>query len=506
MTTLSAPHLDYWALAPILILLGGALLSVLAEAFLAHPTRKTTSATLAFGSIAISFITLIERHQHTTATAAVGSVSFDPAGIFFQGMILVLGFAALVFMANRDQFVSVASALPGSNEEAEAIKAGRMQSELFPLALFALSGALLFVVATDLITLFVALELLSLPLYLMVGLSRRRRLLSQEAALKYFLLGAFASAIFLFGSALLYGFSNSLSLVGIDAALSTSTNNNFLFILGLVFVLIGLLFKTGTAPFHSWVPDVYQGAPTPITGFMASIVKIAAFGAFLRIFYAGFGLANTNWRPLVIAVAIVSMFVGSIGAVVQRDIKRILAYSSIAHSGFLTMAVVSLSGAALQTTLFYLFTYGVATVGIFGTITLVKDSVGEVGDINRWSGLAKKSPLVAIVLTIFLLSFTGIPLTAGFVAKFSLFTSVLVTGYWWLIIPAVVASAIAAYAYLKVLIQIFFSSTPSNTVSVEIPSLWSALTIGLAAITTLVLGIYPNILSDFVSSFSTFIR
>jgi NADH-quinone oxidoreductase subunit N len=506
MTSLSTPHLDYWALAPILILLGGALLAVLAESFLPAHLRRVSSIGLAFAAVIISFAALLREHTHTTAKAAIASVTLDQVGIFLQGVILILAFISLIFMAQNEQFVAQAAALPGSNDEALALKAGRFQSEVFSLALFSLAGALLFVVANDFITLFVALEMLSLPLYLMVGLSRRRRLLSQEAALKYFLLGAFASAIFLFGSALLYGFSGSLSLPGINAAISNSNNGSALLILGIILVLVGLLFKTGTAPFHSWVPDVYQGAPTPITAFMASVVKVSAFGAFLRVFYVGFDIANWSWRPFVIAVAIISMFVGAIGVVVQKDAKRILAYSSITHSGFITMAVVALNHLGISSVIFYLFTYGIATVGMFGVTTLIKDSVGEVGDTSRWSGLVKKSPLIAIALAVFLFSLTGIPLTSGFVGKFYLFTAVVYSGYWWLVLVAVIASAIAAFAYLRIVMQIFISDTPANTVSVERPSFFAGLAIAVTAIATIVIGILPSLVTNFSNNFQSFIR
>ncbi len=506
MATLNAPHLDYWALSPILVLLAGALIAVLAEAFLPNSLRRTASSALSFGSLIIAFACVLKEQHKTTAHAAIGSVTIDRAGIFLQGTILVLAFLSMVFLVDKDQFVAQASALPGSNEERVSLKAGRFQSEVYSLALFSLSGALLFVVANDFITLFVALELLSLPLYLMVGLSRRRRLLSQEAALKYFLLGALASAIFLFGAALLYGYSGSLTLTGINSSITGSNNNSYLLILGIALVLIGLLFKTGTAPFHSWVPDVYQGAPTPITGFMASVVKVAGFGAFLRIFYVGFDLAVTSWKPLVIGAAVISMFVGAIGTVVQRDGKRILAYSSIAHSGFLILAIVSLTKVTLISTLFYLITYGVATIGIFGAMSLIRDSVGEVGDTNRWAGLSKKSPLLAGVISIFLLSFTGIPLTSGFVAKFNLFTAVFVTGNWWLVLAAVIASAIAAYAYLRIIVQIYLSTTPASSVTVSVPSIATRVTLAITALFTIVIGVAPSLLIDFSNTFQTFIR
>ena len=221
--------------------------------------------------------------------------------------------------------------------------AGVQMTEIYPLVLFAISGMLLFPVAHDLITLFVALEVLSIPLYIITGLARRRRLLSQEAALKYFLLGAYSSAFFLFGGALVYGFSGSLSLATIRTAAATPGANHIFLLLGIVLMSVGLLFKVGAVPFHSWTPDVYQGAPTAVTGFMAACTKVAAFGAMFRIFIVGFAAVQNDWRPVFVAISIVTMAGGAIAAISQRDVKRTLAYSSITHAGFLLAGVIALS-------------------------------------------------------------------------------------------------------------------------------------------------------------------
>ena len=389
---LTAPKLDYALLAPMLIILGAALIGVLIEAFAKQAWRARLQLVVALGAIVISFEQLFRVRNQGSSIAAVTSVSIDGTGIFLQGAILIFAFLGILIIADHDNFAAQASALPGSPEEAAAIQAGKQQTEVFPLTLFAVAGMMLFPVATDFITLFVALEVLSLPLYLMAGLSRRRRLLSQEAALKYFLLGAYSSAFFLFGAALLYGYSGTLSLNGLTDAIRGSGGNDVFLLLGIAFLSVGLLFKVGAVPFHSWTPDVYQGAPTPITGFMAAATKAAAFGATLRIFYLGLDSAQTSWKPIIAVIAVLTMIVGSIAAISQRDMKRMLAFSSIAHAGFILTAVVSLNQNALSATLFYLVAYGVATIGAFGVITLVRDSAGEVSDVNRWIGLGKKSP------------------------------------------------------------------------------------------------------------------
>ena len=251
---------------------------------------------------------------------------------------------------------------------------------------------MLFPAANDLITMFVALEVLSLPLYLLCGLARRRRLLSQEAALKYFLLGALSSAFFLYGAALLYGFSGSFLLSGIDDSIrngvtGTGTQGAGLLLAGMGLMAVGLLFKFGAVPFHSWTPDVYTGAPTPVTAFMAACTKIAAIGALMRVFYVGLGADRWDWQPLMAIVAVATMALGSVLAITQTDVKRMLAYSSIAHAGFILTAFVGASQAvtgarpgsltSISSVMFYLVAYGAATIGAFALVTMVRDSTGE---------------------------------------------------------------------------------------------------------------------------------
>ena len=225
-----------------------------------------------------------------------------------------------------------------------------MQTEVFPLTMFAVGGMLLFGASDDLLTMFIALEVLSLPLYLLCGLARRRRLLSQEAAMKYFLLGAFSSAFFLYGVAMLYGYAGTLNLGGIAEAVASGSGKTSLALIGTGLVLVGVLFKVGAVPFHSWIPDVYQGAPTPITAFMAAATKIAAFGAMLRIFYIALPGLRDDWRPVLWAVAILTMVVGTVTAVTQTDVKRMLAYSAVAHSGFILTGVIAGNEAGLSST------------------------------------------------------------------------------------------------------------------------------------------------------------
>ncbi|MEI6306891.1 MAG: NADH-quinone oxidoreductase subunit NuoN [Actinomycetes bacterium] len=501
---LIAPSLSYSLLAPILIVLAGALLGVLVEAFLDKTHRAAIQLTISIGTLLLSLQQLWRIRELSSTTAAVNSVTIDKAGIFLQATIVLLALVAVLLIADQENFVAQASAVPGSSEERSALAEKSQQSEIFPLFLFAVAGMMLFTVASDLITLFVALEVFSLPLYLLAGLSRRRRLLSQEAALKYFLLGAYSSAFFLFGSAFLYGYSGTISLAGISAA-AGSANDVFLLI-GIIFVSVGLLFKISAVPFHSWTPDVYQGAPTPITGFMAACTKVAAFGAILRIFYVGFADSQTQWRPVITIIAIITMLFGSLVAIAQRDVKRMLAYSSIAHAGFLLSGVVALNKDGLAASLFYLFAYGFTTLAAFGIITLIRDSTGEVTDLNRWVGLGRKSPLVAAAFSFLLLSFAGIPLTAGFVGKFAIFSAAYKSGAISLVVVGVLASAIAAFFYIRVIIMIFFTDPVNDSVSVIIPSVKSKISITISMVLSLVLGIAPTLLLTAADNFANFVK
>ncbi|CAB5057273.1 MAG: NADH-quinone oxidoreductase subunit NuoN [Actinobacteria bacterium] len=500
------PVLQYSFLAPILIVLGGAVIGVLLEAFAAAKRRAVLQLTLTLGTLFIAFLSLLRIRNLTSTKAAMGSVMIDGPTILMQGTILLIAFFAVMIIGDVDNFTAQASAVPGSDEEKSALQAGRQQTEIFPLTLFAVAGMLLFPAANDLVTLFVALEVLSLPLYLMAGLSRHRRLFSQEAALKYFLLGAYASAFFLFGAAFLYGFSYSVTLSGIHAAVIGGTANNIFLLIGLTFISLGLLFKVGAVPFHAWTPDVYQGAPTPITGFMAAATKVAAFGAMLRIYYVTFAEANWNWRPILTVIAIATMLVGSIVAITQRDIKRMLAYSSIAHAGFLLTGVIALNKAGLAATLFYLLAYGFATIGAFGVITLVRDSSGEITDLNRWAGLGRRSPKIAALFSFFLLAFAGIPLTSGFIGKFAIFTAAYESGNIGVVVVGVLSSAIAAFFYIRVIVMMYFAEDNGDSLTVVIPSPLTSIAIWVSGGVTLVLGVYPTPVLNAINTLATFIR
>ena len=502
----TSPVLNYTLLSPILILLAGALIGVLVEAFVSKALRSITQLTLTIGTLVLSLAQVWKIRNAQSTTAAMGSVVIDGPAIILQATILIIAIISVFVIADTDHFTALAAALPGSDEERHAVQTGNQVTEVYPLTLFAISGMMLFPVSSDLITLFVALEMLSLPLYLMAGLSRRRRLASQEAALKYFLLGAFSSAFFLFGMAYLYGYSASVTFAGIRESVVGGSGNDVLLLIGIAFVSIGLLFKVGAVPFHAWSPDVYQGAPTPITGFMAAATKVAAFGAMLRIYYTVFANAQWSWSPLLSAIAIITMLFGSFVAIAQRDVKRMLAYSSIAHAGFLLTGVIALNKAGLDASIFYLFAYGVATVGAFAVVTLVRDANGEVTDLNRWKGLGKRSPWIAATFAGFLLAFAGIPLTSGFIGKFSIFSAAYENGAKAVVIAGVLSSAIAAFFYIRVIVLMFFTDPVQDGTSVEIPSSLTRIAIIFSIVLTIALGVYPSPLLDFITNLATFIR
>jgi NADH-quinone oxidoreductase subunit N len=340
----------------------------------------------------------------------------------------------------------------------------------------------------------------------MAGLARRRRLLSQEAALKYFLLGAYSSAFFLFGAAFLYGYAGTVQLSGIASSISGGAGNDIFLLIGIAALSVGLLFKVGAVPFHAWTPDVYQGAPTAVTAFMAAATKVAAFGAALRIFYTALAGAEWSWKPLLTGVAVITMIVGSIIAIAQRDVKRMLAYSSIAHTGFLLTGILALNKSGLEVSLFYLAIYGLTTLGAFALVSLVRDSSGEVTDLNRWVGLAKRSPLIASFFALYLLSFAGIPLTSGFIGKFTIFSAAYESGNTGVVVVGVLSSAIAAFFYIRVIVMMFFTDPEEDTVTVSIPSAFTSAVIWVAALTTLAFGVFPTPLLDAIASLSTFVR
>ena len=535
MTTLAdpkftTPHIAYGKLSPLLIVFAVALVGVLIEAFAPRARRYLIQSLLALVGLVAAFIAVIlvagDLSVHGDGAArggleAQGAIAVDGPSLFIWGTLLIFSIMSVMLFAERHleggvtAFAGQAAALPGTEAEREASAKGIEHTEVFPLVMFAIGGMMLFPAANDLLTMFVALEVFSLPLYLLCGLARRRRLISQEAAMKYFLLGAFSSAFFLYGIALLYGFAGSFSFADIDTAVSFQSGNNGLLLVGMGLVAVGLLFKVSAAPFHAWTPDVYQGAPTAVTAFMAACTKLAAFGALLRLFYVSLGGARWDWQPMIWIIAALTMAVGSIIAITQTDVKRMLAYSSIAHAGFLITGFVgahqvfSVGGneiTSIQAVLFYLVCYGFTTIGAFAVVTVVRDAGGEATHLSRWAGLGKEAPVLAGVFAFFLLAFAGIPLTSGFTSKWAVFTSAWSGGAWPLVVIAVIMSVVAAFFYVRVIVVMFFSDPVGEGPTVAVPSILTTTAITIGAVMTLILGVVPQPVLDLAQKAGEFIR
>lgn len=501
MNEFVAPPIDWAAVSPVLIVLAAGVLGVLLEAFVPARARRGTQLTLTLGAIVGSLVAvglLWDRVQEGAVAVVGGSYLLTPFGLGVQAVIGVCALLGVLVVAERtttgqDAFAPAAAAVPGTAYEDETRRAGLQQTEIYPLLLFSTGGMLLFPATDDLIVMFVALEVLSLPLYVLCATARRRRLLSQEAAFKYFVLGAFASALFIFGIALVYGFAGTVRLQGVvqvlaDPSVSPLGTMPALVVLGLLLVLSGLLFKIGAAPFHAWTPDVYQGAPTPITGFMAACTKAAAMGALVRVLFTlSNGLDPATRHDVEVAlwaVAILTMLVGTVVGAVQTDVKRLLAYSAIAHAGFLLVGVVGPDGAGAQAVLFYLLAYGLASIGAFAVVTLVRERtvsgdesadrsptgpvpddgvvLGEATRLAQWAGLGRRAPWLTAAFSLFLLSMAGIPLTAGFVAKFGVFSAAVEAGAWPLALLGVLASAVSVFFYVRVIVLMVLTPPPAR--------------------------------------------
>jgi NADH-quinone oxidoreductase subunit N len=378
------------------------------------------------------------------------------------------------------------------------------RAEVEPLLLFSVVGMAFLATANDLITLFVSLELLSFALYILAGLARRDRR-SQEASLKYFVLGSVASALLLYGMALLYTATGTVELASIGSALGLVTTPRVVAVLGLGLVTVGIGFKVALAPFHLWAPDVYQGAPTNVTAFMAAAVKAAGFAAMLRLYLVAFPALASLWVPALSVLAAITMLYGAYLAVVQHDLKRMLAYSSVTHAGYATIGVVANSDAGLSSTLWYLLTYAVATVGAFGCVIAVERlRRGEVTLLDL-RGLGRTSPALAGILTLCLLSLAGIPATAGFVGKLVVFQAGIAAGLTWLVVIGVVSSVVAAFFYLRLVGTMFLEEHEEGR---SLPLVTTGLSAGVSVSAALVLylGIQPQLFLQLADHAAALVR
>jgi len=367
---------------------------------------------------------------------------------------------------------------------------GIRMGEYYSLILFCTIGMILLASSTDLIMIFLGIEIVSICLYVLAGI-RRRDLKSNESALKYFLLGAFATGFLLYGMALVYGTTGSTNLMKIATAIHEGNVNSMpLLLLGVVLLVVGFGFKVSSAPFHMWTPDVYQGAPTPVTAFMAVGPKAAAFAALFRVFTQSLPELDSTWEMVLIVVAVLTMVVGNLGAIMQTNVKRLLAFSSVSHVGYILMAVIAKNSIATASLLFYMLAYAFMIFGVFGIIIMMGREGEENLEIENYAGLGYKHPLLALSMTAFLLSLGGLPPFAGFVAKFYIFSAALKEGLLALVVIAVLNSAISFYYYLKIIVFMYMKE-PQQEIRVSLSPI-TLFVVTVSLIATIQLGIFPD--------------
>ncbi|HEX3167849.1 MAG TPA: NADH-quinone oxidoreductase subunit N [Chitinophagaceae bacterium] len=429
--------------------------------------QKSTIRRLALAGLFLTIIlNVMEMYGfHLFRINVTGMMSFDRFSLFFNTIAMACTFVFFLLSAK------------------EMEKVGVNYSEYFALIFFILSGIILSSSFSSLLILFLGIEIISIPLYILTG-SDKRNLKSNEASLKYFLLGSFSTGLMLMGITLIYGNSGSFQ---IDAITNPGTKPGVLLVAGLLLLMFSMAFKASAAPFHFWTPDVYDGAPTVFTSFMATIVKAAVFIAFVRLFYHAFGEIHNTWKFIIAIITALTLFIGNITAVFQQSVKRMLAYSSIAQAGFMLMAVLALNSIGSEGILLYTTAYCLSTIGLFAILVKMKDYTFE-----GFNGFAKHQPLLAGVAVIFLLSLAGIPLTAGFLAKFYMINAVINSGgFLWLVIFAVLMAAISVYYYFRVIQAMYFKEGEAQVIEVSAGFKW---VIALVAALVILLGVFPQLL------------
>ena len=463
------PAINWLSVLPLLVLCTTALLALFWDIWIKDDDRPLL-AWLSLTGLGLAGLASFLLWGQTDLTSFNGMFALDSYALFFNLFFCVVA-GTVVIMSLRYL-------------ESAGIKHG----EYYSLVMFATVGMVVMAAATNLIFIFLGLETMSLALYVLAGIWRQH-LTSQEAALKYFLLGAFASGFLLYGIALIYGATGSLQLGAIAAYLETNGTSNLLSI-GIGLLIVGFGFKVAAVPFHVWTPDVYQGSPTPVTALMAIGVKAAAFASFVRIFLGTLEPIHDDLAALLWGIAVLTMTVGNITALVQENLKRLLAYSSIAHAGYLLVAMVAGQETGGPALMYYLVAYGITTLGAFGVIVAVGGGNSD-GRIEDFQGLGLGHPALAMAMTIFMLSLTGVPPLLGFTGKFYVFNAAIQEGYLWLVVIGVLNSVVSAYYYVRVIIKMYMQE---NSNPKFVPSLHSPLgaAILVAAVGTVLLGLLPS--------------
>jgi NADH-quinone oxidoreductase subunit N len=498
---LPLPRVDWRAIAPELALAGAGVVLLMVVAFWPG-ARRGLLAGLTLAGLAVA-AGLTAWNWDLARVAFDGAVSLDGITRYARLVLLAVGTLATLMAAQG-------SGRPeGSGEPRGGAPVDRESTEeeappeVFPLLLFALTGMVLLAAASDLLVVFIALEILSLALYVMAGATRR--MAAQEAAMKYFLLGAFSSAFLLYGIALCYGATGTTNLLGIARATVDPTGDGTLLLAGIGLLAVGFCFKVAAVPFHMWTPDVYQGAPTPVTAFMAAGTKAAGFAIFLRVFAGALGGMVVSWRPVIAAVAVVTMLVGAALAVVQTDLKRMLAYSSISHAGYLLvgLAAAATVPAGISASMFYLLAYAFMVMGGFMVVQYASrlgppdkgpGEAGERSNLDDYRGFARRHPWAGALLAVFMLALTGIPPLSGFWAKYYVFLAGIEAGLTWLVVVAVISSVISAFFYLRVLVVAYLQEPAGETEPAAGPAPALGLALGLAGVLTIAIGLAPEVL------------
>ncbi len=497
LSVITLPTINYTAILPELILLGGmlvllALVSVIPKDF-ASTTYASLTQCIGTASLVSSLILWHDVARNGAFQAVAQIVNVDGFSVFIMVLVSSILVVAPAFAVDYLKDEKIAGV------------------EYYILALVSGAGAILMGASNDLILIFLALEILSIPLYVIAGLNYRREA-SGEAAIKYFLLGAFSSAIFLYGIALVYGATGSTNLASISAFLA---RNNIVtpgtLYAGAALMLVGFAFKIAAIPFHMWSPDVYEGSPDGVVGFMAAIAKVGGFAAFLRVFVSALPTISSIWEPVVWVLAVLSLVIGAIVALSQQNIKRLFAYSSINHAGFILLGLVAMSSRGIASSLYYLFAYSFVVLGSFGVIAVVAKTHSGSADINSFRGLGRRSPVLAVIFAIFLLAQAGAPFTTGFLAKFYVVSAVIETHSYAIAVIAMLSAAVGVAFYLRGVLVMFSGLESSDSIGspVENPIpmsrwIWSALT--TCVLVTVVFGVWPSPLLDFAKSASLLFR
>jgi NADH-quinone oxidoreductase subunit N len=476
VTGLVVPSIHYLAIAPVVILFVAALGLLCASALVRGPIGRGLSTSFTFAAALAAAVVSLWQWSYVADHGATTTIAH---AIVLDGFSVVTSAVVAISLA--------LATLVSHDWSARGHVAG---AEFQVLSLAAAAGAILMCQANDLVVIFLGLEILSIGLYVLVAFDRHRAT-SSEAALKYFLLGGFASAVFIYGAALVYGATGSTNLTSLSYFLGTNT----LLRPGLLYaggglLLVGFAFKVAAVPFHLWSPDVYQGAPTPVTGFMASIVKVGAFAAFLRVTVSALGTQMATWRPILFTLVVLTTLVGAGLAVVQRNVKRMLAYSSINHAGFILLGLYAADARGSAATLFYLMTYAPIVVATFAVVTLVGGAGDESHDINAYRGLARRQPWLGGALAVLLLSQLGVPLTTGFYAKFAVLAATVDAGGGALALVALLGAAIAAYFYLRWVLALYADEEREAT-RVPVPRA-TGLVVALGVVLTVLFGLWPG--------------